>query len=160
MNPEWRLAQQSMGELIVWWQWLQSRQRLSRSVLPPCSQWTMWWAWHQLAEAPQPTQPLSRAASTARWRLLAWRFPRPSQSGSRLRLKMAGRMLASQASLRSSSEVSGVPSARRPRRGLLYGFGDHLGLLRSDRTITQRVGYAWCAAKPLGQLHILLSPTA
>ena len=95
----------------LWWQSPQSRQRLSRSVVPPFSQKMMWWGWQKLLGALQATQRRSRAVRAMRWAVLASRYSRPSQRGWPAVSKRAGRILASTASLTSSSVLRGVPSA-------------------------------------------------
>jgi Flp pilus assembly protein TadB len=56
---------------------------LSRSVGPPSSQWTRWWASHQARGRSQPgkTQPPSRTARAVRWAGWTTRVVRPTSRG-------------------------------------------------------------------------------
>ena len=66
----------------------------SRLVLPPTAQGVMWWAWHQLADAPHPTQALSRPIRAIRWAALAIRRDLPRSKGCDTPRKMAGSISA------------------------------------------------------------------
>ena len=112
--PSSGLSRTSQG---VWWMrrwwWPQSRTRLASLVLPPCSQCTMWWAWHITGGRVQPgkaqcwsrqTRARHRGAVTRRW-------VRPTSRTS-LRVPSAtGMMSASQASRRTTPGVRVRPSS-------------------------------------------------
>ena len=145
-----RLMSAPLVWTCFWWQSPQSRQRLSMSVGPSCSQWMMWCGWQTLLDVPQPTQPRSRAARAMRWASLAWRCSRPNQSGCSLASKRAGRIFASSASLSSSLAATGVPSdeagvSELPGDGVVVGDHQQVRALRLAGTVAgdqqlQRVG--------------------